>query len=633
MSLEIYLNNVRIEDPLNLEGLTLSLDNRQGDGVEATAKLSLSTLDLGLGKRQSETDGSRLVNKYLRDGIDGTDVGIFEGMLIRVDVNERGVVETIFNGFLSPKRAEYRCDNVIIPAFERGNLDWLTINAEFSFEFLDWDESEFKKVPYVVSSVPDAVNAFILLLTSSVSIITISDQIQSLKEWLGSLNGVMTFGNVIALILRIIYIAVLIVSVIKLISDAFDLIIQPIKYHAAMLVLDLCKKGAAKLGMQFESPILESFPFNKMALMPQKNAQLVNENDNGILGFIKLEELIVQLRQNEASGYPKITFAELLRDLKLMFYAKIEISDNKIRLVHRRQNLPTPRYIRPVLPDDTFTLNEDELNKTHEIKFSTDVSDRNTLQDYTGTLFLAEADPIRVNNVDALDWGGLKQVLLPYALGKRKNSLTVPENIFLALEKAVDVSLGALSLAINLAIEPVNLIIDVINSIVKALNFIGIRINIEIQPIPRINLNGISRSVRDRIGMLKMETDFNAVPKLIMIEDNEDPRYNTLLEDNSTYLNAGYLWDNFWKWDSAVPRTEIPNANHYKKYITDNIPFCYSDYKLLKEDQTLITEGGTITELISLEYDLYNNTATIEDRENTLISANLVERIKLPNGR
>ena len=80
------------------------------------------------------------------------------------------------------------------------------------------------------------------------------------------------WGKLAILVLQFIYVVSLIISLVKLIADLIDLIIQPVKYHSCMSWLNNAKVGAASFGYTFRSSILESGgEYHNSYILPEKD--------------------------------------------------------------------------------------------------------------------------------------------------------------------------------------------------------------------------------------------------------------------------------------------------------------------------------------------------------------------------
>jgi hypothetical protein len=471
-------------------------------------------------------------------------------------------------------------------------------------------------VPYVISAVPNYSDAAIMFVSVFMLTNEIKSAIQSLIEYTAGLAGEATVGQIIAISLRAVYIQVLLITAAKFIIDLFTLLVQPIKYHAAMNVLLQCQKAASFLGYTFSSSILEG-DYKDMAILPTKNAQTTNSNKNDILGFLDKDK-------TKHKGFYKGTFGDLLRALKTTFKAKIIIDGNVIRLEREDYTTSTALYQIPDIDNSKFSLNGDEFISNYIVDFSVDYNDKNTVNEYTGTSVQVQTQPKTINNKGMVLTRGFENNAIPFALGKRKQVLTTPEKILRPLFKALDAVVNIFVKIVNLAIKLINALIKLYNKLIKALKTIGIKIKKPpLKPLKPVTVKSFVDVIDDRIGMLKMENDFISVPKLLMIPNSSNARDNSLLPSNETLLNADYLWENFHSIKSFDSETYNIH-NQYVKRTLENVPFCFEDYEKVRENNKVIDSNGVDVGVIdSLEFIPSSETASIEFRINKVYTKNL----------
>ena len=93
-------------------------------------------------------------------------------------------------------------------------------------------------VPYVISTVPSAQEAILAAL----SLITLLIELQNaLSSLLKHISGIATFSwpDLFKIVIHVAYIAFLFATIIRVIQDLFNAIIQPVKFHAGMTELRL----------------------------------------------------------------------------------------------------------------------------------------------------------------------------------------------------------------------------------------------------------------------------------------------------------------------------------------------------------------------------------------------------------
>jgi hypothetical protein len=632
MKATFLLNGAEVIVPNNFRELAIQLNFDQGN---PTAQVSLNEWEFGVGTRNSTTDSSLLLNNHLDNGLTGG-VGAFEGVPFGIDLEDNNVKHKLFDGYIDPSTAVYNKNLVTGTAVEQGGIDWLNEIADsVSIEFLATaislggagiiKDTDNILVPYIISEIPNNKDAAIMALTIFVVITEIKSAI---NELIKSVNKVISdplmWGEILAIIIQVAYILVLIITSIKLIIDLFNLIIQPVKYHAGMNVLFQCQKAADYLGFTFESTILD-VDYKDLLILPTKNAQFTNENSNSILGFLNKDK-------TEHNGFYRGTFGDLLRELKTMFNAKVVIDGTIIRLERRDYNLSNSLYQLPDVDQTKFSLNADEFISNYSLAFSVDYNDKNTVNEYAGTAVQVQTLPKTINNKGMVLTKGFQDNTLQFALGKIKNELTRPERIVSAFFKVAGGLLGEFADLVNKLIPIINTIIKKINKLVKQLNNIpGINLKVNLKPLTPITIKSFANLIEDRIGMLKMENDFISVSKMLIIKEGNDARNNKPTANNSVLLDANYLFETYHSINSFDSETYPAHNQHINRSI-ENIPFCFEDYEKVRTDNKIYDNNGVdIGELLSLEWNPFTKIATsIKFKINKVYTKNLKTTVIIP---
>jgi hypothetical protein len=619
MNINFYINEKRIKEPLNWKELSIELNF---DKDSPNARVSINEWDLGLGGYQPEDDGAILSNNHITDGLTGG-VGIFEGLPFRIELEQGSDKQDVFNGYLDLTGANIDCDLVVADSIEDGGVDWLndvadSVSYEFLFEKTNLlNEGDFVPVPYVINSIPKAGEAFLLTLTAFVTVQTIRAEIQAISEMaIETSNPLSAISGVLKIALRIVFVGTLIITVIKLIVDAVNLIIQPVKYHKGMFIKDLLRIGCEHFGLEFESTIFDSTPWNKALILPNQNE--LPDLDDGLLGFLKPDP--------EQTGYYNGTFGELLRSLKIMFNAKIVINDGVLRFERRDFNLSTPIFELPPIEREGFTVNADEFLSNIYIEFLTDLNDKNTIQDFEGTVAQITVLPKKIINKRMVLTKGFERRSIPFALGKRKESLTVPEKIIKNLAVVIDPIIGSLIKVVNAIIDVINGIITAIKKLINALNKIpGINISFNPPPIKPITYTPLGDLIQNRIGMLMLENDFIRTSKILLVNEANDPLNTKLTSDNQSVVNSVYLHNNFHFIDSFDP-VIYDKTNQHKLFEIDNVPFCYDDFVKVKNNNKLL-DGEDEGEIDSLRWNIFEQTSAVNFRINEIYTRNLETQV------
>jgi len=626
-----YIDGVEVKNPLNYALNEIELNFDKG---ESKAQVSINSWDLGVGDSNDPTDGANIALARKNNGLTGG-LGVTEGLPFKVDIDKAGTQLNIFDGYLDLWKARYKCGLVTAEAVEQGKMDWLKSGAaDVSFEYLASigliTEANYILVPYVIEN-PDAAKEVFM---STITVFMVSGELLNQILILNSLAieaaNPFEATAIARLVIQIVYTATLLVALVKLIIDTYNLIVQPVKYHATMLVNDLLTIGLNHIGLQFSSSFLQASPLNDLKILPEKYA--TKKNTDGIFQGVK--GLFEKDKTNQI-GYPSqgYTLADLLAAIQIQFHAKFVLDGTTLRIEKQNYNFSAARYqLRPV-DDSEYFLNEDDFISNFFIEYATDLEDRNTIQEYLGTSYQVQVVPQSVLNKKMVLTKRLERISINFALAKRKTELTFAEKIFDAFFKIADATLTALIEVINFIIKVVNKVIRVLNKIIKALGKIGIDIEFELPEIPTLDTPSFGNLIEDRIGMMKMESDYVNVPKMLLTGNNTNARNNKLLADNETVLSAKYLWDNFHFLKSFVPQPGNELGNQYYVYPMPKDYFCWEDYQKVRADNKIISADGTEQGLIdSLKWNIDEQVATGQYRIQRTYTKNLIEIKTEPSG-
>lgn len=630
------LNGIEIKEPINWQELSIEL-NFDKDDPDFRGEVSVNSWQLGLGAYKEERDGTNIANDYIKGGLIGQ-VGVTEGIPFKIYLdNGFSERQLVFDGMLDLFSGEIQCDIIQSNSIETGRLDWFNEVADsFTFEYLHAlgtsfvssggqkpgaiTKDDFITIPYLLSSVPDTFKAAVIVLSFYA---VIQDLLGIIADILASSSAVATtgglqFGSVASTIVYILRITLLIVTALKLIINLYFALIGVVKYHEGMYILDMCKKGAEYLGLEFKSTIIEKFPYNQWVILPEKYN--LYEPDKGGLSLDSIAASVLgvtnlSLSKQKNVGYYKGTYGDLLRELKKMFNAKVVIKDGIIRLERRDYNDSSDLFVIPDVDrsEIPYRFNVNDLKSFYSISFSPDLDDKNVWQSYVGTEIQIVTSPKLVNNVRNVLTKGEERVDIGFARGKRKEELTLVEKIFDLYLTYMATLLTPFEKSINAVIKAVNKVTEIVSKIVKALKTIGIKLDINLEQIPLLNITEKLKNFMDnRLHMLLMENDFVNIPKLIMIDDSSGK--NKIHSKNDFYINAIHLWNEFHYINSFVEDTDLGSSEHNQKklYTLTNVPFCYEDYqKVRNSNKVREADGITEGELVSLKWNIYDQKADI----------------------
>ena len=605
------LNNIPVQPPKNAPETTIKF-NFEKDALDANGnrKLALSITDFEWVRENSDT---------LRDWINKGKV--FSGMPFKYELERGGTTEKVFDGYLdlSDPSATFSPLSSTAPAKERQSIDWLNDVADsVSFEYLHSigtiSDDDYKFMPYILNSSPDYMQAAI----ATVSVFFMEEQIRGLiKELSGMIadlgNPLTAINTTIKAVLYLAYIIAFIVALIAMIKSLVKFVIQPVKYHACMKVKTILDRGASHFGFTFESDILEKDPFDKLVFMPEKYYNPLDTATKkgafrGIFGFMTPQKVLQR-------GYPSGTFGDFLRSIKKTFRAKVVIDGTVLRLVPEYENTGASTYKLPDLDQPMYTTNAHELKSNYLLSFQTDISDKNTIQEYLGTSFQVITTPVTVVDPTLNLLKGLDENQLPFALAKTKTTLTEPELIFSTFEKVFDKITNVLISISNGVIAVYNAIAKTLNKIIKALRFIGIKIKWKAKVLPKIKKVPIGGLFENRIGMMKIEIDTFTVPKIFLMSEGSQSKYNKIATNNNTVVSARYLWDNYHAQAvSFLPSANRPNGNQYLIKNFDKVPFTFTDFQKVRRNNNIFTAQNKQAIIDNGEWNDWNEQAKLTVR-------------------
>jgi hypothetical protein len=623
---KFFLADTLINPPLNWEGTSIEINFEKDNPF---AQTTLNDWDFRI-------ENAEIINKYISDGEVGG-VGIFEGIPFRIEIEKNGVVHIPFNGYLDlPELKRISCEEVNVTAKEKQRIDWLNDVADsFTFEYLASDSysgdpaaqitpNDYVIIPYVINSIPNYTNAAIAVM----GVFSVSAELyraeQELEDKLASLANPLEASALVRVAIYLSYLILLLITLIKLLSDLIRLIIQPIKYHAGMKAVDLLTKGAAFLGLTFKSSIFAA-DYKDMVIMPEKYNPPYN-SDSGLLGFLDPVK-------NEKKGHYKGSFGALLREMKVMFNAKVVITTNKEIIFERHDyNLSAPTFTMPDVYQPFYSFNGSELQSNVEVSFAVDVLEKNTIVQYKGTSYQVTTRPVKINDPYLVLTKGLSDRNIGFALAKRKENLTYPEIIIKEFADAFSFLINGLILGVNAIIEVYNDVADTINGIIKTLNFLGISINITIPTISPLDPIDLGELIGRRVGMLNLDSDFTNVAKCFIMEFGADSKKNKIASSNATLLSAKYLYETHHYIDSFVPTADRPAGNQFIIKELDEIILTFDDYIKIKENNFIVDAQGNTGRIDSLKWNIWKEDAQVRYRINKLYTNNLKETYYEPDG-
>lgn len=614
----VKIDGKEVNEPNNIQELEIELNF---DNTKVTSQLSLTSFEFGVGDNRKGNDAYTFIKQRLNSV-----QGVIEGVPLQLELdNQKGTTFNLFDGYIDLWSAKYSNGTVQANAIQKANIDWLEDVADsISFEYLESlgkiTSSNYIQVPYCINRQNNGIEIIISILSVYTVSTTLKEQLTNLLEKSAKAPNPFEATVIATTIVRVLYISTLIIALLKLLIDIFNYLVQPVKYHATMKVVDMFEIGLSHFGLKLKSSILQQYPYNQMVIMPRYNNLYSKNNITGLLGNFS--------RNNDDKGYYQGTFGELVRAIKSIFKAKIIIQDGVFYFEPNNFTTSSPKFQLPDLLNNKyeFELNKEDFVSNYEIAFQTDLQDKNTIQEWTGTSVQLIQTPISFKDQQLVLSKGFDLVQIPFALGKKKTELSFIESVLDAGFKVIGEILNALISALNELIKIINAVIKIINGIVKTLKTLGIKIKFVIKPIPSIPKSNIKNLIENRIGMLKMESDFVSTEKLLIVGSN-----GKLLPENSTHLNARYLFENYHFYVSFVASGNF-KGNQYLLKSFEQIPFNVNDYEKVRLNNKIYDGQGNEAEILTLKYNPLKETASGTYRVNYTYLKNIKQTILEPNG-
>jgi hypothetical protein len=429
-------------------------------------------------------------------------------------------------------------------------------------------------VPYVIIKDDQAVIAISMAITLYIMVKEVIDATKQLVLDITDLIGSVTpnvgfgvnfdIGDIISKVLKVIaqlaYVALLLIALINLSKQLFELIFPKIRYFKACKYKDLLRIGCQYLGFNFSSTALDALP--GLTVLPKP----LQKQSKKWFDFAKSS-----LDTAFNKGYPTAsdtikTVWDALEEARKIINGRIRIIGNTVHLERRDYwSLVTNNSIVPALAlqetrSDEWTPNTDESWKRMYIYYQSDISDLHTYDNFEGVDAEYSAEPTSVINADLVSITGLRDIQINFALGARKDSLNW-------LEKFVK---------------------DVFKSIDKAVNtFVG--------------NSSLASKIENRIGVLMVSQQYFGTTKLLYTVAGKQPA-NYL-----SYIRASRLYDQFYN----IDRIEV---NGFKIRNDVSVAVNYQDFvALLNNNYAEI--NGAICEITEFDYIEDAHLMTISYRE------------------
>eukprot|EP01049_Picozoa_sp_SAG25_P003283 SAG25_NODE_188_length_12354_cov_23.716116_5_plen_572_part_00 len=262
-----------------------------------------------------------------------------------------------------------------------------------------------------------------------------------------SLPPVPPIGEIITMVLKaliqVAYTIALLIAVIKLAQQMFDLIFPKIRYYKGCTVKNLIETGCDFLGFTVDSTLLNNL--SQLTIMPVP----ITKEKNSIWDYLEND-----LNFSFTKGYPTAqdstpTLGNLIDFVENTYNARTRVFNGTVQIERRDfwESLTTNSLLPALnLQDDRqseFQYNTDEAWKRTYIHYLVDYSDIHTVDFFDPTDAEYSTEALNVINPDLITIKGLNDVAIPFALGVRKTKLNFIEKLakefFITIDDVVTV--------------------------------------------------------------------------------------------------------------------------------------------------------------------------------------------------
>lgn len=612
------------------------------------------------------------IAQYFQAGTTGGQ-GVGEGLPLQIYVMGSSPKLYVFQGVidLSSQNTTYQQGVITAPVKKIGSIDWFNDTAAgVTFTLLSQtslgsystiigapgsnSKYFYKRVPYTVTIEDDIPQTIILLLEEFAMgqhlYASIKDTIAAISKLsadsatdavqLGT-STPSVVGDIIVLIAQIAYDLTLILALVENLLMLYNQFGLNIKYKYAMEVRDIVNAGfdyinslgTLPFNLTFNSSILtdQSSPYYHLTLMPKK---ILKENVSWAITLLSGPiQRGTEIGVPGTYGYPDVDLAQVLKQLGTVFNAKGYMVGNVYNFeeVHYYNNIAAfkvPNTNKPGynLPwPAPYTLNWSECAWNYRVAFGTDSMDERTSIVYTGTSCQVTLQPKTVINTLNVLPPGIIDITFPYALAKRKEYLSLVQNVVNDIVNVFDA-------AINGFVSAINGLINAINSVVTAFGAPAIK------NLSYVSMNTIKNSL---IGCLEVSADQWELPKLFIgaasgndwkIDPNNGANNNGVynnpnLPSSTPYLGCGYV-SSYALMQQYHGKNLLTRGEQWKIYKGQTFPLCPNDFNYITNNNILTNPQGKNGKFKTLEWTLYNEIAEdVEYRVNEIYTNNLYETI------
>lgn len=564
-----FINGVEIT-PRNIE--SIGFVSNWTDSTSASDK-DHKDLSLNVDTIILPNEGKREVENWL------STMGSFAGIPYQVQLSNGTKIDYYVDLTEQPIYKDYECEVKIKRLKNQDNFyeqaqgtsfDYLAYSKKATFEYID--------VPYIIVG----QNQIELGITLSISIFVMAkaieegiyktaellgDLIESIIPDIGVGAGVVTVVKlariiwcIVKLVLQIVYLILLTVAIKKLTEQLVELIFPKVRNFKACKVKELLEKSCIGLGYKFKSTLLDSLDGLTVLPVPLIKSKYKGKNLKKYTTDFIANDLDFAFTKGHPTGSDSVSSVwQLIQAVETTFNAKCRLSNGLVEIerVDYWKNIATNQVTTSLALQDSrqdkYTFNTHESWKRCYIHYQPDYSDYHTLDNFDVTDFEASTESIQNSYNDNIK--GLRDISIPFSLGRRKDKLNFIEKRAKELFKLID----------------------------------------------KIANTSYVAKVNDRLGVLIIGQQYFVNTKLLYTSNGKQ------LENYVDKIGASALWNNY----HYLSQIQL---NGYK--IKESVKILMNDenfVNLLNNNWAVI--NGKICELLNLEYKDMESHATISYKE------------------
>ncbi len=444
-----------------------------------------------------------------------------------------------------------------------------------------FSESDYTDLDWIVEKEANGLDVALMFLAIYVLGEKIIQVIKELAENIATAVGIAGAGvsgsvasllyQIAVIIIQLVYAALLISLLIKLVFDLISLVISPVYTNKVQSLHSLLSKAIAYFGYELDTNIELLHDFYYQA------SKGFDDSEKLFIDFNPFPALITKgLPNPQDFGF---TLSEMFEIARKCFNARITVIGNKVIFKNEDDPFWTQssefklKDVGGQIKDHGY--NTGDLVGTQTFEFITDLADPFTIRNWKGTTF--ELKTIPKNGDPKKDLiKGLNREIVNVSLCTRKDELNNLEEVVKVLADTAD---------------------KLASTIGKKGKFKDI--------------------LGDRIGVAKFGSTVLNVPKLIYLKNGRIP------ENHRDILGAEGLFTKFHSSKSFIAN----NFNAQERILEniDNVPMTLSEFKSLVRNTKFPTWKGTEAEATVIKYKSSTSTTTLSYNEKFVYTKQLEE--------